>query len=190
MTIETLLHRLQQGIPTILAIDGPSGSGKTTIANELADRFHATLVRTDDYFLPAVRKTPERLAEPGGNLDYERMEDEIFHRLNDVAIVSRHFNCMTEALEQRDPIKRQPIVIVEGVYSMHPRFQKYYDVTLFLDVDPHEQLRRIEMRSGTSMLERFKREWIPLENQYFAFFAIRDLVDIYVSDISKFRESM
>src|SRR5208282_4979062 len=40
---------------TIVAIDGYGASGKSTIADLLCPRTGASLVRTDDFFLPAAR---------------------------------------------------------------------------------------------------------------------------------------
>ena len=56
----------------IVAIDGPASSGKTTLATELAAHYGAAVLHMDDYFLQPHQRTPERYAEPGGNVDRER----------------------------------------------------------------------------------------------------------------------
>lgn len=43
----------------------------------------------DDFFLRPEQRTPERLAEPGGNLDRERMKSEVIDRLSAVRSVIR-----------------------------------------------------------------------------------------------------
>ena len=52
---------------SFVAVLGHNGSGKSTMAAVLADVFSASLVHMDDFFLPFEQKTPERLAQPGGN---------------------------------------------------------------------------------------------------------------------------
>ena len=56
----------------IAAIDGRCGSGKTTLAAWLMDQFDGNLFHMDDFYLRSEQRTPERLAETGGNVDYER----------------------------------------------------------------------------------------------------------------------
>lgn len=156
----------------VIALDGPSGSGKSTFAAYLEEHYDVLVFHTDDYFLPKERKTLARLNEPGGNLDYERMEDEIFRHLKEKEITSYAFNCQTEKLEVRPPFKRKSIILIEGVYSMHPNFQKYYDLCVFCNIDRETQLNRILKRSNAFMLNRFKTEWIPLEDKYFEEYSI------------------
>lgn len=62
----------------LIAIDGPCGSGKTTLANRLSAVLNAPCVRMDHFFLPHALKTPERLAQPGGNADLDRLLGEFF----------------------------------------------------------------------------------------------------------------
>lgn len=151
----------------IIAIDGPSSSGKTTLGNLLKDKYEALLFHTDDYFLHPTLKTKERLAESGGNLDYERLQKEVFDNLTSEYIQSNHFNCSTNILEMRAPLKNNRVIIVEGAYSMHNKLFHNYTFTVFLQVSKEEQLKRILNRNGEKMLKRFISEWIPLENSYF-----------------------
>lgn len=57
---------------TLTAMDGPCATGKSTLGARLARLYSCPLFHMDDFFLPPERKTPERLAQPGGNVDYER----------------------------------------------------------------------------------------------------------------------
>ena len=56
----------------LIAIDGPAASGKTTLAARLEKRYGADVLHMDDYFLQPHQRTPDRYAEPGGNVDRER----------------------------------------------------------------------------------------------------------------------
>ncbi|HML46086.1 MAG TPA: hypothetical protein PKE04_04975, partial [Clostridia bacterium] len=63
----------RSGRRTILAVDGNSGAGKSSLSTLLQAVFGAAVLHMDDFFLPAARKTAARMAEPGGNVDYERV---------------------------------------------------------------------------------------------------------------------
>ena len=79
-TLEVHLHHLlatNPGRPLIAAIDGRCASGKTTAAELLQKQFGWTVVHADDFFLRPEQRTPERYAEPGGNLDRERLREEV-----------------------------------------------------------------------------------------------------------------
>jgi len=180
--MKELIEYINNNNNKVIAIDGPSGAGKSTLAKHLEEQYDCLVFHTDDYFLPAVRKTKERLSEPGGNLDYERMEEEIFQNIKENLIFSHKFNCQTEKLEKRSAYKNKSIIIIEGVYSLHPRFQKYYDLKVFIDIDKEEQIKRILSRSGAKMLKRFQTEWIPLEDKYFNDFNIRESVSLFIKN--------
>ena len=64
------------------------------------------------------------------------------------------------------------------VLACHPALWDCYDLRAFLTVDPDEQLRRIESRSGPEKAAMFRTRWIPLEEQYFAAFSISQRCDI------------
>jgi len=180
--IEIIEKYIQQNKQKVIAIDGPSGAGKSTLAKRLEEMFDVLVIHTDDYFLHPLKKTESRLDEPGGNIDYERLNKEVFSNLNEEYITSNFFNCQTNKLEDRDPIKNRSIIIVEGVYSLHPRFEKYYDYKVFLDIDRTTQLERILARSSEKLLTRFIVEWIPLEDKYFKEFDLRNSVDLYIDN--------
>ncbi len=170
LNIETELGRIQKR-PFIIAIDGMSGAGKTTLGEGLHAHFpDSNLFHMDDYFLQPHQRTPERLSEIGGNVDYERFQDEIMAHLDDKAGLSyRVYNCLTRTLGDSVHVPWKPIVIIEGVYSQHPYFGAPYDLRIFCEISSEEQRERILKRSGAEKLERYMNEWIPKENAYIHF---------------------
>jgi uridine kinase len=164
--IDTLMNCVR---PVVIAIDGGSASGKTSLAALLADVYDANVIHMDDFFLPPERKTPQRMAEPGGNVDYERFAAEVAPGIRGGKAFEYHaYSCKTGTLM---PVKVTPrsVCIVEGAYSLHPALAALaYDLTVFLDINKTEQSRRIVERNGKAMHKRFMEEWIPLEDQYFA----------------------
>ena len=161
-------HVMQRQLRPVIALDGCSGSGKSTLAERLQQIYGCGVVHMDDFFLQPSQRRPQRLAEVGGNIDYERFQEEVLpHLIRREDLTYRRFDCHSMALAEQRACRAAPFVLVEGVYAMHPRFRRAYDAAIFLRVPKEEQLRRIGERSGP-LLERFQREWIPLEERYFA----------------------
>ena len=164
----------------IIAIDGRCASGKTTLASELRALTGCAVYHMDDYFPRPQQRTPERLASPGGNVDWERFREEILIPLCSGAeeISRRAFDC--GSLELLPPVLERAanLVVVEGSYSCHPELWKYYSLRVFLTVDPEEQLRRILERDGPDKLVQFKERWIPMEEKYFSAFDVQGRCDL------------
>ena len=180
--MEKLIEYIINNNNKVIGLDGPCGAGKSTISKFLESNFDVLVFHTDDYFLSTERKTDERLAEPGGNIDYERMIKEIFEHLEDDKIFSNKFNCKYNKLVRRNSFERKSIILIEGVYSLHPKFRDYYDFSVFLDIDKKTQYSRILERSGAVMLDRYIKEWIPLEENYFNEFNIKKSVNLYINN--------
>ena len=162
-----------------VAFDGRCASGKTTAAALIARVYGAQLFHMDDYFLPFERKTPERLAQPGGNVDWERFRAEVLDHLEENELAWRPFNCATGSLDAPVVSRRRPVQLIEGAYSMHPSMAGDYDLRVMFDIGPELQMARIRRRNPDKV-ERFANEWIPMENHYLAAFAIEDRCDLVI----------
>lgn len=165
--IDRVERLLAEGRCAFVAIDGPCASGKTVFAASLHERFGGNVLHMDDFFLRPEQRTPERFAEPGGNVDRERFEAEVLKPLAaGKAVRYRPWDCHTGDFATSRSVEPAALTVVEGSYSMHPALRGYYDLTMCLIVDPSERLRRLEARNPR-ILQRFIDEWIPLENRYF-----------------------
>lgn len=165
----------------MIGIDGRCVSGKTTLAAMLRDRLGCAVVHMDDFFLRPEQRSPERLAQPGGNVDRERVEHEVLAPLDRGDAVAFHpWDChagrFADDVVTVDP-SATPVVLVEGSYALHPDLRRYYRLSVFLDISPEEQLRRLARRNPT-MLQRFRDEWIPLEERYFEATGAREAADV------------
>ena len=159
---------------TILAIDGRAASGKTTAAQLIARLFDGEIVHLDDFFLPFEMRTPERLAEPGGNLDRERFKAEVLPYINS-KFSYRVFDCSTGGFKKEPRnIKDSNLLICEGAYSLHPAFGNYCDLSVFSTITPEEQKNRILSRNGGEMWKNFRDRWIPMEEKYFEAFSVAE----------------
>lgn len=158
----------------IIAIDGACGGGKSTLGEALFAKYECNLFHMDDFFLQPKQRTRQRYEEPGGNVDYERFQEEVLSHLADEGGFSyRPFCCRTMAFGETVCIPRRRLNIIEGAYSCHPYFGDIYQVRLFVEVSPEVQKERLLARNGKEQYQRFVEEWIPMENRYFETFEIK-----------------
>ena len=174
--INNIIYEIQKLNPnSIVAIDGRCGAGKTTLASELQNRLSCNVIHMDDFFLRPHQRSEERLAEPGGNIDYERFIEEVLIPLQkNEPFTYKPYSCATQSFGE--PIRIVPgnLTIVEGSYSCHPKFWDFYDLHIFLDVESEEQIRRIKNRCGEDGAINFQNIWIPLEEHYFRTYKIKE----------------
>lgn len=178
--LDKIKEKQKEYKPLIVAIDGRCTSGKSTLAVKLAKDLDATVLKMDDFFLRIEQRTPERYAEPGGNVDRERVEEVLQKYMQKKDVLFQPFDCTKFELAPAITIPYKDILILEGSYSFHPVLQKYSQFKIFMHVDSETQLSRIEVRNGFQKLEMFKSKWIPLEEKYFSAFQVEKLADIYL----------
>lgn len=159
---------LAKGRVTV-AIEGGSASGKTTLGQMLSQVYDCTLFHMDDFFLQPYQRTPKRYTEIGGNVDRERFLEEVLQPLSrGETVYYRAFDCSTMGMGEETQVLPQPLTVIEGVYSMHPDLEPYYDFSVFLDVSPQIQEQRIRRRNSAQTAQLFFEKWIPLEQTYFS----------------------
>ena len=185
--MEAMLETIKQQIDAVMAkkeyvivaIDGPCTSGKTTMAAKLAEIYDCNVFHMDDFFLRPEQRTPERFAEAGGNVDYERFREEVLLPLTaHVPFSYRPFDCSSFTVTDGYDVTPAALTVVEGSYSMHPALGKYYDLAVWVDIDAQTQRARIETRNSPAFAARFFTEWIPMEQAYFAAFHTAAQCDI------------
>lgn len=180
--LKAIDSRLQAGQKTLLAIDGRCGSGKTTLADFLSRIYHCGVIRMDEFFLPFEQKTPERLSEPGGNVDRERFYEEIILPYKASQPLSYGcYDCGEGKITLQKQVEQQPLLIVEGSYCLHPLMQDAYNLKVFSTCSPELQSARILKRNGEAMHRRFMEQWIPMEEQYFSAFSIESICHYVVN---------
>ena len=169
---EALVRRVEELLArqgrVLAAIDGRCGSGKSTLAALLAARWDCTLVHADDFFLRPEQRTPQRLAQPGGNFDRERFEAEVLAPLREGRdALYRPYDCHAGCLKEPVAAPCRPVVLAEGSYTCHPDLWACYDLHVFVTAPLEVRLARLARRPGVD-LEAFRTRWIPLEEAYFA----------------------
>lgn len=177
---EAISSALQKSDNIVIAIEGPCTSGKTTLANELSEYFECNLIHIDDFFLPFDKRTAERMNEVGGNIDYERFYSEVVQNLkSESPFTYGKFSCSNGKISEYITVTQKPLTIVEGVYSMHPFFGNIYDLKIFLNINDETQMQRLLKRSPEK-IQKFIDLWIPMENEYFNKFKIKNSCDLVI----------
>ena len=165
-----------------VAIEGGCGSGKTTLSALLEKIYDCNVFHIDDFFLRPEQRTPERMSEVGGNFDKERFICEVMlPHSQGKNIEYKRFDCTTKTLLEGKIIEPKRLTVIEGVYSMHPELQEFYDLGVFLEISSKLQKERILKRNSPSMAKRFFDEWIPLEISYFEKMNVKSKCAINIS---------
>lgn len=157
-----------QDAPVLLGIDGRCGSGKTTLANWLAQQLHCPVLHTDDFYLPLSARCENWQQQPGANMDFYRLRQEVLQPLLCAQPAQyRAYSCAAGAFLPPAPLPSAPLTILEGSYSLHPALQTEFAVRVFVTCPPDVQAARLQAREGARYAQ-FVQRWIPLEEGYFA----------------------
>ena len=96
-------------------------------------------------------------------------------------VTYRPFSCAQQQLGAPVTAASCRLAIVEGAYACHPDLWAYYDLRVFLTVDPETQMQRIEARSGAAKAAQFRDRWIPFEETYFSALDVQARCDMCIS---------
>lgn len=165
----------------LIAIDGNSGAGKSTLSEKLSTTLNASIIHMDDFFLPPSKRSPERLKDPGGNVDYERFYDEVIKGIFSKKDFDYNVFSCSDGKYSKKIVQYNPIYIIEGVYSTHPLWFDKIDLSVFMSIGKDKQIERILRRSGPNKLKDYINKWIPLENKYFDTYSINQKCNIIVN---------
>ena len=178
---EKLLQRIRAAEGSLrIAIDGRCASGKSAFAGRLAEAAGGVVLHMDDFFLRPEQRTEERYRTPGGNVDHERFLEQVLLPLSrGEAYLYQPFDCRIMELGKAELRQPSRITVIEGSYSLHPLLKDYYDIRVFLTVQPEKQIERIRERNPEKV-QRFIQEWIPYEELYFRSFQVEEQADLVI----------
>lgn len=164
-----------------VALEGGAASGKTTLAGKLSACYHAPVIAMDDFFLPPALRTLARLAEKGGNIHYERFEAEVAAPLRaGQPVCYGQYDCSKGEIRCTCCVPPSRLILVEGVYSLHPHYRDLYTLRIFLKTEKETQDARLRAR-GPKLYRRFIEEWLPMEEAYFRAFEIEKGCDLVLT---------
>lgn len=181
--IENIWEKDSSASPYIILIDGRAGSGKTTLGTALADLIpDSLLVHLDDYFLRPEQRTKERLAIPGGNVDAERLIDQLVDPLiHGLPGFYEPWSCKDQCFKNKRTVSVPKVLILEGSYAMNDWLNPYGQLRIFTTCSPAIQQAAILERSTPEKLEQFIQKWIPLEENYFEQLQGADRADLVLN---------
>lgn len=166
----------------IIAIDGRCAAGKTTLAKILSENVNCDVIHIDDFFLPVTKRTEERMAQSGGNIDFERLISEVLTPIkNGEPYIYSKYSCQNGTFSVGQSVNPQKITVVEGSYSCHPCVFSFYNLHFFLDIDKETQKERV-LRRNKDNADAFFSKWIPMEEKYFSEFNIKDKCEILTQE--------
>ena len=177
--IAEIEKRMRMGLQTVLAVDGQCGSGKTTVADLLKEKYGASVVRMDDFFVPPALRDDEHRKLP---VHYERFEKEVLPNLKaDSDFFYTAFDCSKMDYGEKVRVPKSHLIIVEGSYSLAPRFGHYYDISAYICCSPSDRIERLSSRcKSEALMQRFINEWIPCEDRYCAEYGIDKNADFII----------
>ena len=153
--------------PLLAAIDGRCGSGKTTLGEYLKQIFDCNLFRMDDFFLRMEQRTPERLREVGGNVDYERFEETVLRpllqkeqRMNEIcdslgtASPEEMDTLMEELGTIQDTLTMHDFYVIDAKVEEVARALGLLDIGLERDVTDLSGGQRTKVLLGKLLLEK------------------------------------
>lgn len=165
--------------PILVALDGRCGSGKTTLAAQLAEAFPDSItVHTDDYYLPPADRVRGGIRSPAPTWTLPACG----RRCWSLPGRGSHFFIKPTPAGRARTCRRVAcaptrLVLVEGSYSHHPSLAACYDLRIFVTCSKAEQARRLQAREG-ARYAAFVERWVPLEEAYFAKYAIEPHADL------------
>jgi uridine kinase len=96
-------------------------------------------------------------------VDYVRFRHEVLEKLAAGQAPSyRKYDCQTGKLTDPITVSANRLTVIEGVYSMHPSLARFYDLKVFLQIEPATQSNRILKRTArlyTSVLWANGSRW-------------------------------
>lgn len=123
----------------VIGIAGGTGSGKTTIAEALAERLDAAILRIDDYYRPYDHLTFEEREQINfdspESIDHVLLLEHLSHLLDGRSVEKPHydFSRHTRAVFG-DLVHPKPVIIVEGLFALHwPEINEKYHTSLFVE---------------------------------------------------------
>lgn len=176
---------MEAGETVLICIDGRCGSGKTSLAGLFGRLFDCNIFHMDDFYLPAAKRPGNFREIPGGNMDFNRILDEICDPVQkSKPVIYRPYDCRKGQITDMVRMEPKLLNILEGSYSHHPALSKACRYKIFLTCSKEEQKNRLQKREG-DYYSAFEKQWIPLEEHYYQCCAVEQKSDL-IMDTSEF----
>jgi uridine kinase len=186
-------QRTASSRPIMVGVDGPGCSGKSGLSDELVDALagQAVALGLDSFFVPLGQQTlvwdwSEDISDGVPHLRWAQIETAVQTLGRGKSISLRPYLWEEDALGAKESVEPAPIVIVEGLYALHPRLRMGYDVSIWVDSRRDDRMTRVRARTARTDLHhaRLLRLWdelyVPREHMYIARFRPHEIADLFV----------
>jgi uridine kinase len=163
-----------------VGISGYAGAGKSVLARQLVDAVDdAVRVRGDDFLDP--NRVHRRSADWDG-VDRQRLRHgalEPFRSGRAVAV--RRLDWSTGRHGDATPLPQSSVLVVDSIGIFHPELLPWFDLTVWVDVDPEVARARGMARDRAAGREHdtlWTEVWAPNDHEFEQAFSPRGLADI------------
>jgi len=167
----------------IVGIDGLAGAGKSTLANQLIARLPGSrCVNIDDFYRPIhLGKIPKLESEElfENFFDWRRLKDHLLIPASkNLAAVYYKYDWDSDKLSDQIKIPPTDVLIVEGVFALHPALRAFYQLKIYVDTPKPRRMNRIALRKypDSSWMDL----WILAEEWYLNKFKPESHVDVVI----------
>lgn len=180
-----------------VAIDGPDAAGKTHLADDLAralgaDRGVIRLSADDFHQQAETRHRRGRLSAEGYYLDafdYGAIIEGVVGPLGPGGDGTYRTMCHDHQTDQSvsgetRQAESEAILLFDGVFLLRPELTHYWDITVYLHVEPEETLRRALERdaerfgSPEAVRRSYRTRYLPAQSMYRMIVGPRNHADI------------
>lgn len=195
---EVILHRATTH-PLRVAIDGPDCAGKSTLADELASHLAQTRpvlrVSGDEFHQPAaVRKRRGDLSPDGyydDAFDLQAIRGHVLQPLGPRGHL-RYRSSLYDyrrdgpALSAQETAPAEAVLLFDGMFLLRPELRPHWDLSVYLEVDPEESIRRALSRdlelfeSPENVRRRYTHRYLPAQARYRRDAKPQDVCDILI----------
>jgi uridine kinase len=151
----------KEGQTFLIAIDGFGGSGKSTLAQKLTQEIPgSTIIPLDDFYSSEL-----------GQADIQRLLREVLKPLKEGREAQYlRFDWNSKSLKDLINVTSCNVVIIEGVYSLHPDLRSYYDLSIWVNLSQDQAAQRgIDRDLNIYKVDHqnlWKNIWMPKEKEY------------------------
>lgn len=195
------IARLNPGQLLRVALDGPDTAGKTTLADELAEplRAHRPVIRAgiDGFHRPRAERVRRGSLSPEAffhdSFDYDALRSVLLAPLGPggsgryrTAVFDHRRDLPVAAAPRLAP--RGAVLLFDGIFLLRPELREQWDLSIFVDVEEAEVLRRAVARDADLMggpeivRERYLHRYIPGQRLYRTSAAPVDTADIVIDN--------
>lgn len=187
--------------PVLVGFDGIDGAGKTTLANELVPVVeklgrHVVRASIDGFHNPSEIRAAKGKLSPEGyfldSFDYGYLTESFLKPVSRVSQASRltaaNFDWKTNREDKECKIEVHPhsILLFDGVFLFRRELFDFWDLRIFVEIDPDTSLRRgIARDSGLlggeqATREKYLKRYLPGQRLYLDQYSPRENAHILI----------